>query len=69
MRNYRLFDPQEMQIIIRRDVVFDEQGIYQPEHVQIELSKEELVIGALALLGKEINLFDTQFSYSQRACI
>jgi hypothetical protein len=25
--------------------VFDEQGIYQPEHVQIELSKDEVVIG------------------------
>jgi hypothetical protein len=30
-RSYRLFDPQAKKVIISRDVVFDEQGIYQPE--------------------------------------
>jgi len=50
-----LFDPQEKQIIISRDVMFDEKGIYQLEHVQIELRKDELVINdeSISNSGKE----------------
>jgi hypothetical protein len=32
-RSYRLFDPQAKKVIIRKDVVFDEHGIYQSELV------------------------------------
>lgn len=39
------FYPQVKQIIASRDVVFNEQGIYQLEHVQIELGMDEVVIG------------------------
>jgi hypothetical protein len=41
-RSYRLFDHQAKKVIISRDVVFDEKGIYQPKHVQIELRKDEV---------------------------
>ena len=44
-RSYRSFDPQENKWIISRDVVFDEQGIYQPRNVHIELRKDEAIIG------------------------
>ena len=36
-RSYRLFDCQEKKVIIRRDFVFDEQGIYQSQLVQMKL--------------------------------
>jgi hypothetical protein len=32
-RSYRLYDPQEKHIIVSRDVIFDEQGFYQPDLV------------------------------------
>jgi hypothetical protein len=38
-RSSRLFDPQVKKVIISRNVVFDEQGIYQPKNVQIKLRK------------------------------
>jgi hypothetical protein len=41
-RSYRLFDPQAKKVIISKDVVFDEQGIYQSELVQLKL-KEGIV--------------------------
>jgi hypothetical protein len=44
-RSYRLFDPQAKKVIISRDVVFDEHGIYQPENVQTKLRKNGVDIG------------------------
>jgi hypothetical protein len=44
-RSYKLFDPQEKKVIISIYVVFDEQGIYHPGNVQIELRNDEVAIG------------------------
>ena len=35
----KLFDPQAKKVIISKDVVFDEHGIYQSKHVWFELRK------------------------------
>jgi hypothetical protein len=43
--SYMLFDPQAKKVIISKDVVFDEHGIFQPKNVQIELSKYVVDIG------------------------
>jgi hypothetical protein len=43
-RNYRLFDPQVKKVIISRVVVFDEQGIYQSELVQLKLKEDTVTI-------------------------
>jgi hypothetical protein len=43
-RSYRFFYPQAKKLIIRKDVVFDEKGIYQSELVQLKL-KEDIVDG------------------------
>jgi hypothetical protein len=39
-----LFDPQAKKVIISKDVVFDEQGIYQPELVQLKLKEDTVTI-------------------------
>ena len=44
-RSYRLFDPKAKKVIISRDVVFDEKGIYHPEQVQFELREVVVNIG------------------------
>ena len=43
-RSYSLFDPQAKKVIISRDVVFDEQGIYQLELVQLKLKEDTVTI-------------------------
>lgn len=44
-RSYKLFDPEAKKVIISKDVVFDEKGVYHPEQVQLELKNDAVIIG------------------------
>jgi hypothetical protein len=43
-RSYMLFDPQAKKVIISRDVVFDEHGIYQSELIKLKLKEDKITI-------------------------